>query len=51
MRNVPGSGANGGLRSSAWFDRNDPDGILRRAPHTGVSGASYGAVVLHAASI
>ena len=31
MRNVPGSGANGGTRSSAWFDRNDLDGFLHRS--------------------
>jgi dihydroxy-acid dehydratase len=31
MRNVPGSGANGGRRSSAWFERNDLDGFLRRS--------------------
>ena len=31
MRNVPGGGANGGRRSSAWFERNDLDGFLRRS--------------------
>ena len=31
MRDVPGSGADGGTRSSAWFDRNDLEGLLHRS--------------------
>ena len=44
MRNVPGSGANGGRRSSAWFDRNDLDGFLHRSwlKSTGVAPTSCG---------
>jgi dihydroxy-acid dehydratase len=43
MRNVPGSGANGGRRSSAWFDRNDLDGFLHRSwlKSTGVGDEAF----------
>ena len=43
MRNVPGSGANGGRRSSAWFDRDDLDGFLHRSwlKSTGVGDEAF----------
>ena len=43
MRNVPGSGANNGRRSSDWFDRRDLDGFLHRSwlKSTGVSDEAF----------
>ena len=43
MRNVPGRGANGGRRSSAWFDRDDLDGFLHRSwlKSTGVGDEAF----------
>jgi L-arabonate dehydrase len=43
MRNVPGSGANGGRRSSGWFDRRDLDGFLHRSwlKSTGVTDEAF----------
>jgi L-arabonate dehydrase len=43
MRNVPGSGANGGRRSSEWFDRRDLDGFLHRSwlKSTGVTDEAF----------
>jgi L-arabonate dehydrase len=43
MRDVPGSGANGGRRSSGWFDRRDLDGFLHRSwlKSTGVTDEAF----------
>jgi L-arabonate dehydrase len=43
MRNVPGSGANGGRRSAEWFERSDLDGFLHRSwlKSTGVTDETF----------